>query len=141
MSNRNTFYEIIVTVGNKFGLWLQQVREEKGFTQSQLASKAKLNRAVINKIENGYSDPELKTLVKIADALEMPIEKVVRIAIDRTATEDDEFVEELLYYSKPLSQDDKQEIIEFTKLKARRKSDRIKKSREKPPAQMLLKGQ
>ena len=138
ISNRNINYDIMIIVGNEFGLWLQQKREAEGLSQAKLAKKAGLNRAIINKIENGYSEPGLKTLVKIADALNMPIEQLIRIFLNKKAPQDTIEIEELLYYLQQLSSEDRREIIELAKFKSERKIVNHKKSREKPPAQMLL---
>ena len=44
------------------------LRNEKGLTQGQLASLAKISQANISKFENKNSQPSLATLKKIADA-------------------------------------------------------------------------
>ena len=48
-----------------FGLWLQKEREDRGWTQSDLARKSGKDRAVINKIENGGAMPAIETTDQI----------------------------------------------------------------------------
>jgi len=48
---------------------LRPIRREKGLTQSQLAVKAGLSEMGINKIENGYSSPQLETQKRIEQVL------------------------------------------------------------------------
>ena len=56
---------------------LQQIREEKGWTQTKLAEESGVSRVTINGIENGKVNVvKTDTLAKIADALGMSISAV-----------------------------------------------------------------
>ena len=56
---------------------VKESRAKKGWTQQQLAEKTGLSFNTITKIEQGIGDsPTLKTLVKLADALEMSIDEL-----------------------------------------------------------------
>lgn len=55
----------------KLGYRINQIRKEKGLTQEQLAYKSDVERAKISRIENGNEDFYFKTLLKIAEALEV----------------------------------------------------------------------
>ena len=47
-------------------------RELKGFTQEELAEKAKLSSKFIGEIERGTGNPTIESLAKIAGALKIP---------------------------------------------------------------------
>lgn len=56
---------------------LKQIREEKGWTQGDLAQKSGVSRVTINGIENGKVQVvKTDTLAKIADALDRSISDV-----------------------------------------------------------------
>jgi transcriptional regulator with XRE-family HTH domain len=52
-----------------FGYWVQEQRNQHGWSQSDLARLSGLNRAVINKIESGASRPTPETLIALAEPL------------------------------------------------------------------------
>lgn len=65
---------------------LKKFREEKGWTQEELAEKADVHVSYIGQIERGLRYPSLKVLFKIADALHI-IENIERgIHIMKTVT-------------------------------------------------------
>lgn len=56
---------------------VKESRARKGWTQQQLAVKTGLSFNTITKIEQGIGDsPTLKTLVKLADALEVSLDEL-----------------------------------------------------------------
>lgn len=55
---------------------LHEIREEKGVSLRELAKLAGVSKTQINEIENGQSDPTLKTMRRIAKALNMKIEDI-----------------------------------------------------------------
>jgi transcriptional regulator with XRE-family HTH domain len=140
MLSINAFYVKMFLVSDNFGFWLQREREKRGLTQAKLAAKAGLNRAVINKIENGQSEPSPETLQAIADALNIPDEVVFRAAGYLRSSANTEYQEELLHLFSQLSQDEQDEIIELLRFKAERQKSKPKPpSREQKPARTLLK--
>lgn len=56
---------------------IRQIRKEKEMTQEELARKIGVKRAVISKYESGSIEPSLTQLQKIADALEVPLAKLL----------------------------------------------------------------
>lgn len=48
---------------------IKQIREGLSLTQEELASRARVNRCYISELENGRRNPTLKTLKKLAKAL------------------------------------------------------------------------
>ena len=64
----------------RFSEWLQVEMDKRGWSQSDCARAANLNRAVINKLLNGKSKPQPSTLAAIARAFKIPIESVYQAA-------------------------------------------------------------
>lgn len=55
----------------QFSQVLRQLREERGWSQEQLAERADLNRSYLGEVERGNAIPSLITLSKLAVALEI----------------------------------------------------------------------
>jgi transcriptional regulator with XRE-family HTH domain len=86
-----------------FSEWLQAEMDKRGWSQSDLARYADLNRAVINKLLNGKSHPQPPTLEAISRALRMPIEITYRAAGLLPSTPDnDDAIEEALHVLKSI---------------------------------------
>jgi transcriptional regulator with XRE-family HTH domain len=91
------------TVGQRiyFSEWLQAEMDKRGWSQSDLARYADLNRAVINKLLNGKSHPQPPTLEAISRALKIPIEITYRAAgLLPTNPENDDAIEEAIHVLK-----------------------------------------
>ncbi|EKE02977.1 MAG: transcriptional regulator, XRE family [uncultured bacterium] len=61
-----------------FGKHLKKLREEKGISLNMLAYENDLNKSTLSRIENGLVDPKLSTLEKIAQGLEIPLDKLMK---------------------------------------------------------------
>lgn len=66
--------DICVRVGRK----IRKLRRAKGWTQQLLADHAELERAHVSRLELGRREAGLRALEKIADALGVEIEELVR---------------------------------------------------------------
>lgn len=62
----------------KLGTRIQQLREDKGFSISELSEKTGIRKVYLQKIEKGnaYGMTFEKHLIKIADALEIELSKI-----------------------------------------------------------------
>lgn len=60
-------------IHKKFATKVQKLREAKGYTKSILSSLADLDISYIGKIERCEKSPSLRTIIKLADALEVPV--------------------------------------------------------------------
>ena len=81
-----------------FSEWLQAEMDKRGWSQSDLARYADLNRAVINKLLNGKSHPQPPTLEAISRALRIPIEITYRAAgLLPTNPDNDDTLEEAIH--------------------------------------------
>ena len=86
-----------------FSEWLQAEMDKRGWSQSDLARYADLNRAVINKLLNGKSHPQPPTLEAISRALRIPIEITYRAAgLLPSTPENDDAVDEALHVLKSI---------------------------------------
>jgi len=61
----------------KFGKSVRKFREEKSWTQEELADNANLHRTYIGMIERAEKNITLINIKKISDALDVPINKLV----------------------------------------------------------------
>lgn len=59
----------------KLALHLRKVREEKGLTQEDLAFKAGVNTAYYSHLERGVYNPTMFVIWRLAQALELDLEK------------------------------------------------------------------
>jgi putative transcriptional regulator len=58
---------------------LRPTREGKGWTQGQLAEAIGVSRKTINTVENGVFIPSTVIALKLAAALEKPVEELFRL--------------------------------------------------------------
>ncbi|KIC50873.1 helix-turn-helix transcriptional regulator [Tateyamaria sp. ANG-S1] len=70
MSNRFTVRD--------FGENLRAARKQRGYSQESFAHAVDLDRTYIGGIERGERNPGLKTVVRIADALEIDVADLFR---------------------------------------------------------------
>lgn len=60
-----------------FGKILKRIRKEKEISQEKLSNACNLDRTYISLIERGLRQPSLKTIFKIANALNLPPSKLI----------------------------------------------------------------
>jgi putative transcriptional regulator len=65
-------------IAKKLGSRIIQLREKKGWTQSDLARACMKDRQSIERIESGKTNPTLFTLYEIAVSLEVTVPDLVR---------------------------------------------------------------
>ena len=63
---------------NKIGTRLRKLRYNMDLTQEKLGEKADLHYSYIGQVERGDKTPSLKALMKIADALNISLEELIR---------------------------------------------------------------
>lgn len=61
-----------------FGELLQELREDRGLSQAQLALECELDQTFISLIEQGKRQPSLISLFALCDALEIEPESVIK---------------------------------------------------------------
>lgn len=62
----------------KLGLNLKRIRTEKAISQGDIARELKVSRGFISTIENGKTNPTLSTISKIAKALGVSIDELLK---------------------------------------------------------------
>ena len=68
----------IIKTMKEFGGRLKELRKEKGLDQTQLASKLNLgNQATVSRWESGNFEPDIKTLIKLADFFDVTLDYLV----------------------------------------------------------------
>ena len=65
-------------ISKRVGFKIRQYREKKGWSQEQLGFEAELHRAYIGHVERGEKSVGLKNLEKIAKALSIGVEKLIK---------------------------------------------------------------
>lgn len=60
-------------VYKKFATKVQELRKAKGYTKSKLSSLADLDFSYIGKIERCEKSPNLRTIIKLAEGLEVQV--------------------------------------------------------------------
>lgn len=69
----------MITIFETLGRRINMVRRDRGMTQSQLAELAGFSTSYIYKIESGNEHVTVRTLVRIAKALEIPVEDLLQV--------------------------------------------------------------
>ncbi len=54
-----------------FGLRVQSIRQQRGWTQEKLAERCGLSLGYLAGVETGYHDPKMSTLVRLSKALKV----------------------------------------------------------------------
>ena len=57
---------------------LKRLREQRGLTQEQLATRAGVSHGYLARLELGMHDPSLSTLARLAKALKVSVAELVK---------------------------------------------------------------
>ena len=111
---------------------LKELRKLHNYTQDYVASALGVVRQTYSHYESGKRTPNSETLYKLAGLYDAPAPSSSSIELTdfleyfnnpnnkKKYLYNTNLEKELLYYFEKISDDDKKEIIEFTKIKARR---------------------
>ena len=61
----------------QFGLFVAELRKEKGFTQKELAAKLLISDKAVSKWETGQSCPDISLLVPMAGVLDVTVTELL----------------------------------------------------------------
>lgn len=75
-----------LTLEAAFGRAVRIARLESGLSQEELANASRLHRTYVSQIERGMKSPSLDSMNRLANALNLPLERLVRRAAALTAT-------------------------------------------------------
>jgi len=66
----------MASITERFGNRVRKLRLQSKMSQLELAQKAQLDLTTINEIENGNREPMLRTIWRIANALDVSLSKL-----------------------------------------------------------------
>jgi transcriptional regulator with XRE-family HTH domain len=75
----------MVLVRQEIGDVLRDVRQRKGHTLRQVASRASVALGYLSEVERGQKEASSEILASVAEALEVPISQIMREVADRLA--------------------------------------------------------
>jgi transcriptional regulator with XRE-family HTH domain len=67
----------------QIGKNIRKYRLKKGLTQLDVAATCGFEESSIGRIENGHTNPTIKTLLKIAKALDVKLTDLVRLKLEK----------------------------------------------------------
>ena len=79
-ANRAEGDEAPFDLQRRIGLVIRRLRENLGLTQNELAETCNITQASVSQIERGKRINNLNTLVRISDALEISLARVIELA-------------------------------------------------------------
>ncbi len=65
-------------ISKKLGQNIKRIREQKKMTQGDICRALNLDRGYISSIESGKRNPTLSTLKKLADALKVSVDELLK---------------------------------------------------------------
>jgi transcriptional regulator with XRE-family HTH domain len=68
----------VIARRRQVGEQIRRVREHYNLTQQAVCERSGLDVATYSRIEQGHSSPKLDTLIRIADAIGVEVEELVR---------------------------------------------------------------
>ncbi|NPV54795.1 MAG: helix-turn-helix transcriptional regulator [Firmicutes bacterium] len=63
----------------QIGEQIQRIRKAKGISQADLARASGLAQSFISSVESGQKSPTVRSLIKLAEALGVPPEKILEL--------------------------------------------------------------
>ena len=104
------------TLPKLIGAKIRQIRTRLGWTQEYLAEKADMDFTSIGAAERGVRNLSLKSLARVADALSVPIEELVRLPKDtRISSEKEIAIHEVRVMLKDMDLEQIKLILEIVK--------------------------
>lgn len=64
------------------GMKIKQMRKQKGLTQSSFASLCDITQTYLSQIENNQKEPNMSTLKRISEVLEIPLPILFFLSMD-----------------------------------------------------------
>ena len=105
---------------NTIATQIKKLRQQRGWTQPQLADKLSVSKQTISNWETGLKVPRMGSLQKLADLFGVKIGEITNASIDNTPRTADLSVDEAVdnlrpYDGKPISDDQKAVIKDLIK--------------------------
>lgn len=104
-------------MSDQFRQWLTSEMEKRHYSQGMLAKTIGMSQSFVSRVLSGEKQPGVDFCVKVAQALEEPPEKVLRLAgmLPPSATSDDDTLRELMELARGLSLDQRKELLRYTR--------------------------
>ncbi len=80
-----------------------EIRVRLGLTQEELAFRCNMHASHIGFLERGERNPSLETLSRLAEGLEIPLHELLNFGEDVKIIGQDETINRIIAYIKPLS--------------------------------------
>ena len=104
--------------------WTNNILIDTGWSQTELATKAGLSRTSVNDVINGKARGGYKFAKAIAEAADRPIEEGLQAAGILDIPEgQDEQVEELIHLAKQMTDETKEDTLEYARMKLRKQRE------------------
>jgi len=115
-----------------FGEWLRKQRVDCELSQSDLARLSGLHRQIINKTENGVSEPALKTYIALSDALSISLISILRTAGELPPGPDDKInLEDWKFMLEKMTDEERNEIWRIGQMKIEMRQEKEQAARAK----------
>lgn len=97
---------------NTIATQIKKLRQQRGWTQPQLADKLSVSKQTISNWETGLKVPRMGSLQKLADLFDVKIGEITNASIDKSPRTADLADNDVIftYEGKPLSEEDKELI-------------------------------
>lgn len=105
----------MVDIQKRLGNRIRELRKKKSLTISQLAEMTNLSDNFIGSIERGLRSPAIKTLEKIALALEVKVEDLFHFPADKVRQKE-KALNELIFHLKDKKVEDIELILKIAEL-------------------------
>jgi XRE family transcriptional regulator, regulator of sulfur utilization len=69
------------------GKSIQDIRKQKGLTQTEFAKKSGITQTYLSQIENNHKEPNLSILKSISEILEVPLPIIFYLAMEENDVE------------------------------------------------------
>ena len=108
--------------------WIEQQLRDRGWSQSELSRRARIDKSYLSKILRGERQPSLSFYTDLAEALNEPIEKILRLdGVLRDDVDDSDLtLREYIETGKRLTPEQRLEVLNFADYlakKAKKRSD------------------
>jgi transcriptional regulator with XRE-family HTH domain len=70
--------------GEDFGKRIRELRERRGLTQARFGKRAGVAADTVSRVEGAHFSPTLDTMIKLAEALDLPLEGLLRDNFDES---------------------------------------------------------
>lgn len=74
---------------------IKQLREEKGYQQKDIANRLGISKQAFSNYENGTREPNLLTVIRIADLFDVSVEYLLGLTTERKRSSESVFAKDL----------------------------------------------